>query len=198
MAKKGNRKSKGGRGRKKTVDKDDVVEMREGELELKAIEIDDGDFDMHFRSIKGAKEKMATAKNLYDGCCKAAKKVSQDLLDTVKLAISLEVKDPADIKRELEKQGYALKRLGTSVQLTIHDTLLGDVNDAAYARGKDAGGKGKSLNNPYPAGSDLAEQYAAGWRNAVGGTLGLSEEETEDAVNDTAARETEREAAPVH
>jgi len=184
MAKSKNGKSKGGRGRKKTVDKDDVTEVRKGELELKQIEIDDGDFDLHLRSLKGAKEKFDTAKRLYDSCCKAAKKVSAQLLDAIKFAIKLEGMDAADVKTELEIKGYVLKRSGSSVQLTIHDTLLGDVLDVAYDRGKEAGGNGKPCASPYPKGSDLEERWCTGWRNAVGGTLGLTEEETEEAVSE--------------
>lgn len=167
-----------------TGKKEAEAEVRKGELELKQIEINDDDFDMHYRSLKGAKEKMATAKNLYDGCCKAAKKVSEDLLNSLKRALKFEGMDAEDIKRQLEIDGYVLRKTGSSVQLTIHDTLLGDEKELAYKRGRDAGGNGKSLNNPYPAGSDLAEAFATGWRNAVGGTLGLSEEETESAVNE--------------
>jgi len=184
MAKPGKGKRGNGRGRKAKVEKQDQVEVREGELELKSIEIDDGDFDMHHRAISNAVERMKQAKNLYDGACKAAKKVSEDLLNSVKRAIKFAGMDVEDIKKQLEIDGYVLKRTGSSVQLTIHDTLLGDEEDLAYRRGKAAGGNGKSLNNPYPSGTALAERYATGWRNAVGGTLGLSEEETEDAINE--------------
>lgn len=199
MAKPG--KTKNGKGGKRskaesmTGAKASETEVRKGELELKAIEIDDGDFDLHLRSLKGAKEKFDTAKRLYDSCCKAAKKVSAELLDAVKRAIKFEGMDEHDIKRQLEIDGYVLKRSGSSVQLTIHDTLLGDEVELAYKRGHDAGGNGRSLVNPYPASSDLAEAYSTGWRNAVGGTLGLTEDETEEAVADDAARDSEREPA---
>jgi len=181
MAKPGRGKRGNGRGRKAKVDKQDQVEVRQDELP--GIEIDDSDFDMHFRALKGAVEKMKTAKNLYDGCCKSAKKVSPELLDAVKYAIKLEGLDAADVKRELEIKGYALKRTGSSVQLTIHDTLLGDEEDLAYRRGKEAGASGKSNANPYPKASSLAEEYDRGWRAGVGGNLGLTEGETEDAVS---------------
>jgi len=179
------RKNGSSKARKAKVEKQDQTEVRTGgELDLQQIAIDDDDFDMHHRALKGAVEKMKTAKNLYDGCCKAAKKVSPELLDAVKFAIKLEGMDAADIKRELEIKGYALKRTGSSVQLTIHDTLLGDETELAYKRGKEAGGNGKPCASQYPAGTDLDAQWRTGWRNAVGGTLGLSEEETEDAINE--------------
>lgn len=174
------RKAKGSR-KTKTVDKADETEVRT--LDLQQIEIDDADFDMHFRALKSAKEKMATAKNLYDGCCKAAKKVSEELLNAVKRAIKFEGMDAADIKRQLEIDGYVLKRTGSPVQLTIHDSLAGDVEDAAYKRGKDDAANGRGCKSPYPDGTELDTAYKTGWRNGIGGSLGLSEAETEEAVN---------------
>lgn len=147
--------------------KDAAVEVRKaGELDLQQIVIDDGDFDLHFRAMKSAKERMKTAKNLYDGCAKAAKKVSADLLDAVKQALKLEGMDPADVKRELEVRGYALKRVGCPVQLSVHDTLAGDVNDKAYKRGNYDGANGRTCNSPYPEGTELDEHYRTGYRNA--------------------------------
>ena len=106
---------------------------------------------------------MKTAKNLFDGCCKAAKKVSPELLDAVKRAIKFEGMDTEDIKRQLQIDGYVLRKTGAPIQITLHDTLLGDVDDAAEARGrKDAEG-GKFASNPYPAGSSLHERYKIGW-----------------------------------
>lgn len=192
-------KKSNGKGRKaKVQDKDDAVETRSaGELDLQQIEINDGAFDLHFRSLKSAVEKMKTAKNLYDSCAKAAKKVSPELLDAVKYAIKLEGLDAADVKRELEIKGYALRRSGSPIQLTIHDTLMGDENELAFKRGKDAGADGKANANPYPATSDLAAEYDRGWSAGTGGNLGLTDEETEDAVDDTPARERERTAETI-
>lgn len=145
----------------KTKDKTDDAEMRSPELE--GLVLNDDDFDLHFASIKRAVEAMKRTKNGYDACCKAAKKVSPALLDAIKFAVKLEGMDPIDVKRELEIKGYALKRTGSSLQLTIHDTLLGDVADAAFARGEKAGTAGLPMANPYPDGSDLAMQYQNGW-----------------------------------
>lgn len=189
---KGNGKANGkakGRGSRRsnaegsTGAKDNVVQMRKpSELELKHVIIDDADFDMHMRAFKGATERMKTAKNLYDGVCKAAKKVSDNLLNALKRAQKFEGMDAEDIKRQLEIDGYVLKRQGSPVQLTIHDSLLGDVNKAAYKKGNDDALNSRGANNPYPEGSDLHEQYAVGYRNGMGSNLGLTVEQTEAAM----------------
>lgn len=183
-----NKKSGGGKKRGKseamTGAKENAVEMRKAELDLQPIEIDDGDFDMHLRAMKGAVDKQKTAKNLYDGCCKAAKKVSPELLDAIKRAIKFEGMDREDIKRQLEIDGYVLKKTGSSVQLTIHDTILGDVKDAAYGRGKADALNGRGSNSPYPAGSDLTSAYDSGWQDGTGQQLGLTPEQTAAAIDD--------------
>ena len=200
MAKNGKGKSRGSRGRKKVEDKADQVEVREGELELKTIEIDDGDFDMHLKSIKGAKERFDTAKRLYDSCCKSAKKVSEDLLNSIKRAIKFEGMDIADIKKQLEIDGYVLKRAGSSVQLTIHDTLLGDVNAAAEKRGHADGKAGRSANCPYPEGTELARLYFGGWNAGQAELIGADDDDGDDDDDGehALAGADEREPAPVH
>lgn len=143
-----------------------TAEMRKAELDLQPIEIDDGDFDMHLRAMKGAVDKQKIAKNLYDGCCKAAKKVSPDLLDALKRAIKFEGMDREDIKRQLEIDGYVLKKTGSSVQLTIHDVILGDVNANAFEQGYANGMAGTAISNRFPEGSDLARLYEEGYVKA--------------------------------
>lgn len=187
MARKANSSGKGKRTRRAKADKADTVEMRTaGELDLKQIAIDDADFDMHLRAMKGAKDRMATAKNLYDGCCKAAKKVSEELLTAVKKAIKFEAMDVDDIKRALEIDGYVLRKTGSPVQLTIHDTLMGDVNEAADVQGYRDAKAGRVAKSPYPESSDLHELYMAGWQRGTRENMGLPPEEdgdeTEDAV----------------
>lgn len=187
---KGNGKSNGkprrarkSKGEASTGAKENTVEMRTPSLNLQQVTLDDGDFDMHLKSVLGAVDKMKVAKNLYDGVCKAAKRVSPELLTAVKLAIKYKGMDMADVKAQLEIAGYVLKRQGSPVQLTIHDQLSGDVNKAAYEKGKSDALNGRTSNSPYPEGSDLNEHYATGFRNGIGSNLGLTEAETEAAVN---------------
>lgn len=153
---------KRGRPAKKTVDKADAVEVRTGELELKQVEIDDGDFDLHFRGVKAAKEKMEQYQSAYRSALKSAKKVSDDLANSIKDALRFETMDSHDIKRQLEISGYVLKRQGSPIQLTIHDGLLGDALEVAFKRGEADGLAGKGNANPYPASSDLAGRYDTG------------------------------------
>ena len=168
-------------GKRKAQDKDDTVETRSPEIA--GLEIADDDFDLHLASVKRAVDAMKKAKNGYDACCKGAKKVSPALLDAIKLAVKLEGQDLEDIKRTLEISGYVLRKTNSPIQLTVHDALLGDVTEAAYKRGHDAGSNGRAMACPYPENSDLADAYGAGWRNGTGGNLGLTEQETEAAVS---------------
>lgn len=181
----GNGKARGKRTKRGAAkaDKGDTAEMRTGgELDLKQVAIDDADFDMHLRAMKGAKDRMATAKNLYDGCCKAAKKVSEDLLVAVKKAIKFEGMDLDDIKRALEIDGYVLRKTGSPVQLTIHDSLMGDVNQAADTCGYRDARAGKVAKSPYPESSDLHELYMAGWQRGTRENMGLDPEDDGGAV----------------
>lgn len=178
MARTKNGSGKGKRTKRVKVDKGDTAEMRKGgELDLKQVAIDGADFDMHLRSMKSAKERMSTAKNLYDGCCKAAKKVSEELLTAVKKAIKFEGMDVDDIKRALEIDGYVLRKTGSPVQLTIHDSLMGDVNQAADTAGYRDAKAGRVAKSPYPDGSDLHELYMAGWQRGTRENMGLPGED---------------------
>lgn len=158
--------------------KDGAVEMRKaGSFDLQPMEIDDSDFELHFKAAKSAKETAEKYQSLYRGQLKQAKKVSQDLHDSVKLALSLDGKSDSDIKRDLEIKGYVLKRRAGSIQLTIHDTLLGDENQLAEKRGLDAALAGQTSANPYPTGSDLAALYAKGFKKGTIKNLPIDEEQ---------------------
>lgn len=174
---KGSRKSKaeGATGAKAAA-----AEMRAaGELDLVQVEIDDGDFDLHFRGAKSAKQKMEQYQSAYRSALKSAKKVSEELLDAVKRALKFEAMSAEDIKRQLEIDGYVLRRQGSPVQLTIHDTLAGDPEKQAYDRGKHDQQNGQVARNPYPDGSSFAEQYSLGYRNALSAHLGVKEDADE-------------------
>lgn len=188
-------KSKNGSGKKgggsrrsraesSTGKKADQVEMRKAaSLDLpEPVELSSDDFKLHYRAIKLAKDSLDRHKSLYDGCCKQAKKVSEELLAAVKLAIQYEGKDPEDIRKDLEIRGFVLKQTGSYLQLTLHDTLAGDVNDQAYKRGLADGKAGRSASSKYPEGSDLAEEYGRGWRHGTAENMGMSAEQADAAV----------------
>lgn len=174
---KSGRSSRGRRGKGEafTAKKENAVEMRKaGELDLQRVEIDDADFDLHFRAAKSAKETAEKYQSLYRSQLKAAKKVSPALAEAVKWALGAEGKDAGDIKREMEIRGYVLKRQGSPIQLTIHDTLAGDVNEAAETAGYRDAKAGKVSSSPYPAGSDLDALYSKGWKRGTVENMGLT------------------------
>lgn len=195
----GNGRPKGKRTKRTKVDKADTAEMRSGgELDLKQVTIDDADFDMHLRAVKGAVDRQKTAKNLYDGCCKAAKKVSEELLAAVKKAIKFEGMDVDDIKRALEIDGYVLRKTGSPVQLTIHDSLMGDVNQAADTAGYRDAKAGRVAKSPYPESSDLHELYMGGWQRGTRENLGMEiSDEAADAVRGNGIGHNSGEAATI-
>jgi hypothetical protein len=175
----GSRKSKA---ESMTGAKEAAAEVRKADSAELGLVIEDGDFDLHLRAIKGAVDRQKTAKSLYDSCCKAAKKVSPQLLDAVKRAIKFQGMDVEDIKAQLEIDGYVLRRTGSSIQLTLHDTLLGDEKELAYKRGNEAGKCGQPCASKYPEGSDLDAEYRRGWQHGAGSNLGLSDDETDAAI----------------
>lgn len=171
--------------------KENEVEVRIGHnssLNLpEPIALSDDDFDLHYKATKSAKEKMNTAKRLYDGCCKNAKKVSADMLAAVKQAIAYDGADPEDIKKDLEIRGYVLKRRESPTQLVIHDMLDGDVQEHAYKRGFGDGEAGRPANNRYPEGSDLAAKYSDGWTRGQAKLVGVELLPKDDASADDSA-----------
>lgn len=189
-AKKGNGarpKKRGARSKAENMTgaKEAKVEVRKaGELDLQQVEIDDADFDLHFRAAKSAKETAEKYQSLYRGQLKAAKKVSPALAEAVKWALGAEGKDAADIKREMEIKGYVLKRQGSPIQLTIHDTLMGSVEQAAETAGhRDAKAK-KVSSSPYPANSDLDRLYAKGFRRGTVENMNLPDDEAAKLLAD--------------
>lgn len=179
------RSSRARRGRSESMTgaADAKVEVRKaGELDLQQVEIDDADFDMHFRAAKTAKETAEKYQSLYRSQLKAAKKVSPALAEAVKWALGSEGKDAADIKREMEIKGYVLKRQGSPIQLTVHDTLLGDTMESYYKRGHADGEAGKTADARAPEGSDLHSEYMRGWQHGTAKNLGLSPEQSDAAL----------------
>ena len=178
---KGRRKSKA---EAMTGAKAGAVEKRGGDLGLpEPVMIDSGDFQLHFKAIKAATEKKDTANNLLRGCYKAANKLNPHLGDAIKAAISIERDgDAAKVKAKLEVFGIALKETGCPIQLNVFDTLLGDAVDQAYKRGEADARAGKSADNRYPVGSDLADAYTDGWQHGIAHNVGLDEQQTEQVL----------------
>lgn len=183
-------KQKNGAGRRRskaeamTGAKASSVEVRGGDLGLpQPVEIASGDFQTHYRAIKAAIEKKDTANALLRGCYKAAKALHPNLPDAIRKAIAIErVDDPSEVKAELEVLGIALRETNCPVQLTVFDTLLGDPDKQAYARGFDDGKAARAARNPFPDGSPLAGKYADGWRHGTAANLGISPDRADAAA----------------
>lgn len=180
----GSRKSKA---ESMTGAKDDEVEVRtigdnSGELDLTAIVIDERDFKLHYNSIKTATDKKETAMSLLRTARKRAKEASPDILDAVERAMSFERMDQDTLKREFQIAGYALKATDSPIQLTLHNTLLGDAVEQAAKRGRKAGEAGDPCASPYPAGSDLDKAYSDNWTIGQGVKVGLTEKQAAAAI----------------
>lgn len=182
------RSKKASKGRRRSK-AEDMTEAKANSAEVRTATQDEMDLPspddilFHMKAIKGAKERLTTVNSLVRNARKAAKKVHALLPEIIDELLALERSDdPSEFKRRMEALGAGLKAIGAPYQLTIHDMLLGDAKEQAYERGRKAGQEGKTLVNPYPDGSDLSEAYSEGWRNGTGGNLGLSADETEDAV----------------
>lgn len=169
-----------GRGRSKaegmTEAKENEVEVRgvgDNSLDLKPVEIDERDFKVHYNAIKGATDRKETAMSLLRSAKKRAKEAGPDVLAAVERAMKFERMDQDDLARELQIAGYALKATDSPIQLTLHNTLLGDAAEQADKRGYRDAKDGKSASNPYPDGSDLAKAYMSGWERGMTENLNM-------------------------
>lgn len=161
-----------------TEAKANAVEMRKaGELDLQQVEIDSKDFDLHYRAAKTARDRLDTANSLYRSTLKNAKACGEDVVDAVKRALKFDGMNEADIKRQMEIDGFILKHRGSPIQLTIRDSLMGDVNQAADTQGYRDAKANKVSSSPYPANSDLDKHYAKGFRRGTVENMNLPDEE---------------------
>jgi hypothetical protein len=175
-------RKKRGKAENMTGAKEAKVEVRKAELDLQPVEINDQDFDLHFKAVRSAQERVGTAQSIYRTCMKNAKKVSPELHDAIKDALKFDGMQHHDIKRQMEIAGYVLRKTGSSVQLTIHDSLLGDTKEAYYKRGFSDGEAGKTADARAPEGSDLASEYMRGWRHGTSKNMGMTPEQSDAAL----------------
>lgn len=180
-------RSRRGRGESMTGARDNTVEVRKigiGDntgLNLPAPD----DYAHHMKAIKGAKDKLETAKSLVRHAKEAANKSCTGMAASIEDTIKIEREnDPEKLRRRLEMLGIGLNHIGHSLQLTIFDTLGGDTLDQIYKRFWLAGKEGKTLDNRYPVGSDLHAQAARAWRHGTAANLGLTPEQSDAAVAD--------------
>jgi ribosome modulation factor len=185
----GSKKSKGGRRSKAesmTEADANTTEVRGGELGLpEPVIIASEDFHMHLKAYKSAVEKKDTAVGLVRSVLKGAARTHKELPNALKEAVNIEREnDPSKLKARLEILGIALRETGCPVQLSVFDTLAGDVNQQCYKRGYDDGVNGRSANNRYPESSELYEEYARGWRHGTAKNMGVSPEQSDAATEE--------------
>lgn len=154
------------------------VEVRTaGELDLQQVEIEAKDFEFHYKAAKNARDCLDTANSLYRSTLKAAKTCSEDVHDAVKRALKFDGMNEAEIKRQMEIDGFILKHRSSPIQLTIHDSLSGSVEEAAETRGYRDAKAGKLSDSPYPAESDLDKLYSKGFKRGTVENMNLPAEE---------------------
>jgi hypothetical protein len=140
------------------------------------------DYKHHMKTIKGALDRVETAKSLLNHAKSAANKSCPGMADSIKQTLQIEREnDPAALQKRLEMLGIGLDVIGHTLQLTVWDTLAGDEEDMVYKRGHADGAAGRTASNKYPENSTLAETYARGWRDGTASNLGLTAEQAEAA-----------------
>lgn len=143
------------------------------------------DYSHHMKSIRGAKDKLETAKSLLRHAKDAANKCAAGLAASIEETLKIERdNDPVKLQARLEMLGLGLKEIGSTIQLSVFDSLGGDAADQVYQRGMADGKAGRTADNRYPEGSDLHALYAKGWRHGTASNLGISAEESDRAIEE--------------
>lgn len=154
--------------------KENTVETRKVtpvQLEMNApIESKPGQFRSYYNRAKSDHDLFTKFQGRYRETIKEAKESNPLLAEAVKLAIKLVDEDGAidheAIRGKLRMHGFVLQEFGSTLQLTLHDTALGDEKDLAYKRGFEIGTEGKAFPmEEYPRHSDLNDVFHLGWHN---------------------------------
>lgn len=177
-------RSRRGKGESNTGAKANAVEVRTagiGDNSGLAL-VEPSDWNHHFKSIKGLKEKAATAQSLVRHAKTAANKLRTGLSAVIEDVISIEREnDPVKLKSYLELMGVGLSCIGSTIQLNVFDSLAGDQMELVYKRGFADGEAGRTADNKYPETSDLHAEYNRGWRHGTGKNMNLTPEQVDSA-----------------
>lgn len=165
-------KTKPARGsRKRRGNGKDFTGGKENEVEVRSIGDNSGlnlpapdDFEHHYKSIRGAQDKVKTAQAISSQASESANKCSPGLAKVIKDTLKIENEnDPVKLQRHLEMMGMGLSHIGSTIQISIFDSLAGDEDDLVAKRGYADGKAARPSNNRYPSGSSLAEIYDTNW-----------------------------------
>lgn len=157
--------------------KEGAVEVRKVETasELDLPPLDKREY--HRKQILGYLEAKTSANSRFRNALKAAQK---DGIDTEALltAHSLKREDnPKKAARRFKQLAMFLNDEGFPVHITISDVRIATSLEDVELRGFTDGEAGRTPDNDYPEGSDMAKRYLLGWTKGQGKKLGLSEEE---------------------
>jgi hypothetical protein len=177
--------------RKRRGASESMTGAKENEVEVRSIGDNSSlavpepdDWKHHRKAILGWREKVTTAQGGLRNAIKQAKKSGVDM-KAFDLVVGIERQnDPAKTLNFFQQLDMGLSLSGeTTIRITPHDTLAGDQIELVYKRGFADGEAGRTASNDYPETSDLAAEYARGWRHGTGKNLGLTPEQV-DASED--------------
>lgn len=170
--------------RKARATKEETVEVRTpaiGDNSKLALPEPD-DWKHHKATIAGWREKVTTAQSHLRNAIKQAKKAGVNM-ESLNLVVGIEREnDPAKAIQFFKQIDLGLSLGESSVRISTHDTLLGEVTDQAYKRGFADGEGGKTSNSRYPEGSDLDREYQRGWMHGTGKNMGQTPEQVDEAM----------------
>jgi hypothetical protein len=177
-------RSRRGKGESMTGAKEGKVEVRTASL-IPEIELSDKDINHHFNAIKRATDIKNSGVSSLREAMKKAEQTHPGLGAEIAAQIKRENKpDETEVGKKLSLQAKVMKARGSSIQLNIFDTTAGDQMNLVYRRFFQDGKGGKALDNPYPAGSDLARQAARAWRHGVAANMNVTPEQSDEALED--------------
>lgn len=122
------------------------------------------DYAHHMKTIRGCRDRLATASSLLSHAKKSANKCAPGLAASVEETLKIEREnDPVKLRTRLEMLGLGLKQIDSSIQLNVFDTLAGDQKEMVARRGYEDGKAARPQSSDYPEGSDLAALYSENW-----------------------------------
>lgn len=141
------------------------------------------DWDHHKKSIRGWREKVATATSGLRNAIKGAKKAGVNM-ESLNLVVGIERQnDPAKAMQFFQQidLGLSLSEEST-LRITPHDTLAGDQEDLVAQRFYEAGKAGRTFDCRYPESSDLYSLARDSWVKGQAEVLGIPAEQVSSGL----------------
>jgi hypothetical protein len=159
-----------------TEAKANAVEMRKaiGQDEIQLPKPDD--YQYHRKQILGYAKQRDEANGRYRKALKTAQDAGVDTDAMLRASKLKEKNDPAGMMRHFQQLGFALGQEGYPIQLNVRDTLHEDTAALSETRGYDEAKAGRTKNNRYPLGSDLAAAYDRGFQRGTIENMPISDE----------------------